>query len=57
MGDVQAVYGDGGADRPDTSAATAGEASYNEQRPHSALGGRTPAQCYDGEPAASEQAA
>ena len=32
-------------------------AFYNEQRPHSALGGRTPAQCYDGEPAASEQAA
>ena len=32
-------------------------AFYNEQRPHSALGGRTPAQCYDGAPAASEQAA
>ena len=27
-------------------------AFYNEQRPHSALGGRTPAQCYDGQPAA-----
>ena len=24
-------------------------AFYNEQRPHSALGGRTPAQCYDGD--------
>ena len=32
-------------------------AFYNEQRPHSALGGRTPAQCYDGERAAGEQAA
>lgn len=32
-------------------------AFYNEQRPHSALGGRTPAQYYDGARAASEQAA
>ena len=30
---------------------------YNKQRPHSALGGRTPAQYYDGTRSASEQAA